>query len=187
MTAPTWSMYIIELLKSTSFLIISHFEYSIDITNTQTKYKMDGDASAKTMDKGASAYVKPCILASKSQSANIPQCPEKRRHGHQRSPRGRSPQRRARRREDHWHRYLSIQRRWQHWQTIQGYVNRSRDHQRQALTSTIADGAIGQIGEKVGGPFSSQGSIGKQFTTEGSIGGTVQQNLGQGENNTFQK
>ncbi|THV98314.1 hypothetical protein D6C77_00326 [Aureobasidium pullulans] len=50
-----------------------------------------------------------------------------------------------------------------------------------------ADGAIGQIGEKVGGPFSSQGSIGKQFTTEGSIGGTVQQNLGQGENNTFQK
>jgi hypothetical protein len=53
--------------------------------------------------------------------------------------------------------------------------------------STIADGAIGQIGEKVGGPFSSQGSIGKQFTTEGSIGGTVQQNLGQGENNTFQK
>ncbi|THV70220.1 hypothetical protein D6D28_05313 [Aureobasidium pullulans] len=131
---------------------------------------MDGDASAKTMDKGASAY-----------------CPEKRRHGHQRSPRGLSPQRRARRREDHWHRYLSIQRRWQHRQAIQGQVNRSSNRQRQALTGATADGAIGQIGEKVGGPFSSQGSIGKQFTTEGSIGGTVQQNLGQGENNTFQK
>lgn len=66
-------------------------------------------------------------------------------------------------------------------------IDLSMQCRRQALTSTIADGAIGQIGEKVGGPFSSQGSIGKQFTTEGSIGGTVQQNLGQGENNTFQK
>ncbi|CAD0106370.1 unnamed protein product [Aureobasidium uvarum] len=50
-----------------------------------------------------------------------------------------------------------------------------------------ADGSIGQIGEKVGGPFSSQGAIGKQFTTGGSIGGTVQEQLGKGENNTFQK
>ncbi|KAI5246860.1 hypothetical protein AUEXF2481DRAFT_41537 [Aureobasidium subglaciale EXF-2481] len=48
-------------------------------------------------------------------------------------------------------------------------------------------GSIGQIGEKVGGPFSSQGAIGKQFTTGGAIGGTVQEQLGKGENNTFQK
>lgn len=52
---------------------------------------------------------------------------------------------------------------------------------------TTADGSIGQIGEKVGGPFSSEGAIGKQFTTGGAIGGTVQENLGKGENNTFQK
>ena len=55
------------------------------------------------------------------------------------------------------------------------------------LIVITADGAIGQIGEKVGGPFSSEGAIGKQFTTGGSIGGTVQENLGKGENNTFQK
>lgn len=59
MTAPTWSMYIIEQLENTSFLIVSHFESFINISTTQTIYKMDGDASAKTMDKGASAYVKP--------------------------------------------------------------------------------------------------------------------------------
>ncbi|KAG9726043.1 hypothetical protein KCU73_g13000, partial [Aureobasidium melanogenum] len=52
---------------------------------------------------------------------------------------------------------------------------------------TLAGGSIGQIGEKVGGPFSSQGTIGKQFTTDGAIGGTVQENLGKGEANTFQK
>ena len=52
-------MYIIEQLESTSFLIVSHFESFINISTTQTIYKMDGDASAKAMDKGASAYVKP--------------------------------------------------------------------------------------------------------------------------------
>ena len=50
-------MYIIEQLES--ILIISHFESFINIFTTQTLYTMDGDASAKTMDKGASAYVKP--------------------------------------------------------------------------------------------------------------------------------
>lgn len=56
-----------------------------------------------------------------------------------------------------------------------------------AADHMTADGAIGQIGEKVGGPFSSQGAIGKQFTTEGSIGGAIHEQLGKGENNTFQK
>lgn len=42
----------------------------------------------------------------------------------------------------------------------------------------LADGAIGQVGEAVGGPFSKDGAVGKQFTTEGSIGGTVQENMG---------
>ena len=49
------------------------------------------------------------------------------------------------------------------------------------------EGSIGQIGEKIGGPFSSEGMIGRQFTTgfhsneklnfkEGSIGGTIERN-----------
>jgi hypothetical protein len=49
-----------------------------------------------------------------------------------------------------------------------------------AANHITADGSIGQIGEKVGGPFSSKGAIGKQFTTDGSIGGTVHQ-LGKGK------
>lgn len=38
-----------------------------------------------------------------------------------------------------------------------------------------ADGKIGQVGEKVGGPFSSEGSVGSQFTKEGAIGGKAQE------------
>lgn len=34
------------------------------------------------------------------------------------------------------------------------------------------------MAQKVGGPFDKEGAIGKQFTTEGSIGGTVQENMG---------
>ncbi|GFZ44167.1 hypothetical protein JCM24511_01888 [Saitozyma sp. JCM 24511] len=37
-----------------------------------------------------------------------------------------------------------------------------------------ADGNIGQVGEAVGGPFSSKGAIGKEFTDSGSVGGTVE-------------
>lgn len=39
-------------------------------------------------------------------------------------------------------------------------------------------GAIGQIGEAVGGPLSSEGMIGKQFTDKGAIGGAIQDTLG---------
>lgn len=39
-------------------------------------------------------------------------------------------------------------------------------------------GAIGGTAQKIGGPFDKEGVIGKQFTTEGSIGGTVQNNMG---------
>ncbi|KAK3339160.1 hypothetical protein B0H65DRAFT_475562 [Neurospora tetraspora] len=39
-------------------------------------------------------------------------------------------------------------------------------------------GAIGQIGEAVGGPLSSGGVIGKQFTDQGAIGGSIQEALG---------
>ncbi|KAK0744947.1 hypothetical protein B0T21DRAFT_390132 [Apiosordaria backusii] len=40
------------------------------------------------------------------------------------------------------------------------------------------EGAIGSIGQSVGGPLSSEGVIGKQFTDKGAIGGTVQDVLG---------
>ncbi|KAL1630268.1 hypothetical protein SLS56_005093 [Neofusicoccum ribis] len=50
-----------------------------------------------------------------------------------------------------------------------------------------AEGAIGGTAQKVGGPFDAQGAIGKQFTDKGSIGGTVQEHLGQGESNSIRK
>ncbi|KAL3423719.1 hypothetical protein PVAG01_05466 [Phlyctema vagabunda] len=40
------------------------------------------------------------------------------------------------------------------------------------------DGAIGSIGEKVGGPFASDGAVGKNFNPDGAIGGTVHEELG---------
>ena len=41
-----------------------------------------------------------------------------------------------------------------------------------------SEGAIGGTAQKVGGPFHEQGAIGKQFTEQGSIGGTAQNMLG---------
>lgn len=49
-----------------------------------------------------------------------------------------------------------------------------------------ADGVLGGAAQKIGGPFDKDGSIGKAFSTSGSIGGSVQETLGKGENNTFQ-
>jgi hypothetical protein len=49
-----------------------------------------------------------------------------------------------------------------------------------------ASGAIGGTAQKIGGPLDAQGSIGKQFTTEGSIGGAVQNALGGSEKSTVQ-
>jgi hypothetical protein len=39
-------------------------------------------------------------------------------------------------------------------------------------------GAIGGTAQAIGGPLAKDGIIGKQFTTEGSIGGTVQNAAG---------
>ncbi|KAH0827262.1 hypothetical protein FOPE_00070 [Fonsecaea pedrosoi] len=36
------------------------------------------------------------------------------------------------------------------------------------------EGSIGQMGEKAGGPLSSEGAVGKQFTPQGSVGGAAQ-------------
>lgn len=43
------------------------------------------------------------------------------------------------------------------------------------------------MAQKVGGPLDKQGAVGKQFTEQGSIGGSVQNVLGKGEKNTLQK
>ncbi|KAJ3567591.1 hypothetical protein NPX13_g6712 [Xylaria arbuscula] len=39
-------------------------------------------------------------------------------------------------------------------------------------------GALGGAASKIGGPLASDGVIGKQFTTDGSIGGSVQSTMG---------
>jgi len=41
-----------------------------------------------------------------------------------------------------------------------------------------AGGAIGSVGETVGGPFAKDGMIGKNFNEDGSVGGSVQNTLG---------
>ncbi|KAI4747476.1 hypothetical protein E4T50_02217 [Aureobasidium sp. EXF-12298] len=112
---------------------------------------MDGDSSAKTMDKGASAALRNDDLGSNAIHEDA-------------VPRGEPAGEKT---------------------TGTGTPAFSADG---AIGKQFkADGSIGQIGEKVGGPFSSQGAIGKQFTTEGSIGGAIHEQLGKGENNTFQK
>ena len=55
------------------------------------------------------------------------------------------------------------------------------------LTDLVAGGMIGGTAQSIGGPLSADGAIGKNFTTQGSIGGMVQEQLGKGEKNTFQK
>ncbi|KAI5252360.1 hypothetical protein E4T42_03445 [Aureobasidium subglaciale] len=121
---------------------------------------MDGDSSAKTMDKGASAALRVDDFGSTGIHEDA-------------VPRGEPAGEKT---------------------TGTGTPAFSAEGSigKQFTYTTVADqmlagGSIGQIGEKVGGPFSSQGAIGKQFTTGGAIGGTVQEQLGKGENNTFQK
>lgn len=46
------------------------------------------------------------------------------------------------------------------------------------LTYGSAQGNLGAVGEKVGGPLASDGMIGKNFTDKGAIGGTINDTLG---------
>jgi hypothetical protein len=48
----------------------------------------------------------------------------------------------------------------------------------QILISVAETGAIGGTAQKIGGPLAKDGIIGKQFTSDGAIGGTVQNNMG---------
>lgn len=115
---------------------------------------MDGDHSAKTMDKGASAATKTQDLADGihedakptgvlSSSASLLRALAN-----------------------------SVQTGAGEKMTGQGTSMLSKDG---AIGGAFqGDGAIGSIGNKVGGPFAETGSIGKNFTAEGSIGGTAQ-------------
>ncbi|KAF2092688.1 hypothetical protein NA57DRAFT_62212 [Rhizodiscina lignyota] len=47
------------------------------------------------------------------------------------------------------------------------------------------EGAVGGTAQKIGGPLDKDGMIGKQFKETGSIGGAVEDTLGKGEANTF--
>ncbi|KAK5116422.1 hypothetical protein LTR62_007969 [Meristemomyces frigidus] len=49
------------------------------------------------------------------------------------------------------------------------------------------EGSIGGTAQSIGGPLDAQGAIGKHFTTGGAIGGSVQNTLGQSEKNTVQE
>lgn len=46
------------------------------------------------------------------------------------------------------------------------------------LSHCAEQGALGGAAQKIGGPLDKEGVIGKQFTTEGSIGGSVQNTMG---------
>jgi hypothetical protein len=46
------------------------------------------------------------------------------------------------------------------------------------LTGNKENGAVGGAAQAVGGPLAKDGVVGKQFTTDGSIGGSVQSALG---------
>ncbi|KAF8465982.1 hypothetical protein BDZ91DRAFT_658620, partial [Kalaharituber pfeilii] len=50
-----------------------------------------------------------------------------------------------------------------------------------------AEGMVGQVGQKIGGPFDKEGMIGKQFTTEGKIGGGVEKIAGEGKSEEGRK
>jgi hypothetical protein len=43
------------------------------------------------------------------------------------------------------------------------------------------DGAIGGTADKVGGPLAADGAVGKEFTDRGAVGGAVQDHLGHGD------
>ncbi|KAL8284696.1 hypothetical protein RB597_001986 [Gaeumannomyces tritici] len=43
------------------------------------------------------------------------------------------------------------------------------------------EGVIGGTANKIGGPLAKDGLVGKQFTTEGTIGGTIQSTMGRSE------
>ncbi|CAD0086322.1 unnamed protein product [Aureobasidium mustum] len=129
---------------------------------------MDGDSSAKTMDKGASAALRNDEFGNSAVHEDA--VPRGEPAGEKTTGTGTS----------------AFSADGAIGKQFTGMSTTTEKH-RSMANQTLAGGNIGQIGEKVGGPFSSQGAIGKQFTTEGSIGGTVQQNLGSGENNTFQK
>jgi hypothetical protein len=53
------------------------------------------------------------------------------------------------------------------------------------LMFATAEGALGGTAQKIGGPLSADGMVGKHFTEGGTIGGSVQQTLGSKEGSSI--
>lgn len=53
------------------------------------------------------------------------------------------------------------------------------------LIIATAEGALGGTAQKIGGPLSADGMVGKHFTEGGAIGGSVQQTLGSKEGSSI--
>jgi hypothetical protein len=58
------------------------------------------------------------------------------------------------------------------------YHHPRRTHWQLLMCFVLAKGAIGGTAQKIGGPFDKEGAIGKHFKEDGTLGGTVQENLG---------
>ena len=58
-------------------------------------------------------------------------------------------------------------------------VSTQRPDLLQDTDRAIAEGAVGGTAQAVGGPLAADGAIGKHFTEQGAVGGTVQENLGE--------
>ncbi|KAJ4228761.1 hypothetical protein NW757_014131 [Fusarium falciforme] len=64
---------------------------------------------------------------------------------------------------------------------IKDTVPKAMDAQGSVGKQFTEQGAIGGTAQKIGGPLDKEGMIGKKFTTEGNIGGSVQNAMGGGK------
>ncbi|KAK4545376.1 hypothetical protein LTR36_003556 [Oleoguttula mirabilis] len=112
---------------------------------------MDGDASGKTMDAGASAAMKHTDITDGIH--------EDAKHDLGGAPAG---------------------------EKTTGNAGSLFDKSGSIGKQFTTDGAIGGMAQSIGGPLDKNGMIGKQFTTGGSIGGAAQSMLANSEKNTMQ-
>ncbi|KAH6956333.1 hypothetical protein DER45DRAFT_566538 [Fusarium avenaceum] len=61
---------------------------------------------------------------------------------------------------------------------LTGTMPKAMDEQGSVGKQFTETGAIGGTAQAIGGPLAKDGVIGKQFTSDGAIGGTVQNNMG---------
>ena len=59
-------------------------------------------------------------------------------------------------------------------------MNSRKSGMKSDSTAIQSEGAVGGVGETVGGPLSKEGAIGKHFTDSGAVGGIIHDTLGHG-------